>query len=97
MASEIAVAAKRMPDTCICWAPLKETRSRHLSHWGDDGRWVLVTDVPVFQCELCGNEYLKDDVADRLEQLVRAGEGEEITIVTVRFGEKAKIRGRADT
>ena len=69
---------------CNCGEELRATVVEHLGRWGDGPR-VLVTGVPVERCERCGLDYLADDVARRLEELVRAGEGEPLTIATVRF------------
>ncbi len=57
---------------CNYGGELRATTVEHLSRWGDGPR-VLVKGVPVKRCERCGLEYLADDVARRLEELVRAG------------------------
>jgi len=69
---------------CNCGGELRAATVEHFSRWGDGPR-VLVTGVPVERCERCGLQYLADDVARRLEEIVRAGQGEPLTIAMTRF------------
>lgn len=81
---------------CNCGGELRATTLEHLSRWAE-GPKVLVTDVPAWRCERCGMVQLDDGAARRLEDLVRAGAGQEIAIVTAPFaGEEAPLpRGAA--
>ncbi len=58
----------------------------HFSRWGPEGQRVLVTDVPALRCVRCGMVLFENDVAQRLEDLVRGAEGEPLTIVVARYG-----------
>lgn len=42
-----------------------------LSKWGSTGQHVLVTDVPVWVCERCGEQVLEHDTARAVEAAVR--------------------------
>jgi len=44
-----------------------------LSRWGQDAPYVLVTDVPAYVCDRCGEVELDHDVAAEVQRLVRAG------------------------
>ncbi len=45
----------------------------HVAHWGKDGAWVRVLNVPAWECQGHGDTIFDPEVVDRLQQLVRAG------------------------
>ena len=64
-------------------------RVEMLGRWGSDGRRVLVTDVPAWVCERCGEQVLDHETARSVEALVRRGADprDDLEPVTVRhFG-----------
>jgi len=60
--------------TCNCGGAMHQVRAEFLGRWGRAGERVLVTDVPMWECERCGMRTMDPDVAARVERLVREQE-----------------------
>lgn len=56
---------------CRCGGRMELRRIEMLSHWGISGQRVLVTDVPVWVCERCGEQVLENSTARAVESAVR--------------------------
>lgn len=56
-----------------CGGRLEKRHVEHVGRWGEEGRWVLVKDVPALVCTQCGERFFLPGVADVLSQAVQAG------------------------
>ena len=58
---------------CLCGGEMTRRHVERLSRWGQGTPYVLVTDVPAYVCQRCGEVELDHDVAAEVQRLVRAG------------------------
>ena len=56
---------------CRCGGRMEMRRIEMLGHWGPDGQRVLVTDIPAWVCERCGEQVLDNETARAVEVAVR--------------------------
>ena len=57
---------------CRCGGEMRPVQVDCFGRWGNGPR-VLVTRVPAWRCERCGEESVNTDTAVRLQQLLRSG------------------------
>ena len=57
---------------CNCGGEMHQVQVEFFERWGDGSR-VLVTGVPAWRCERCGEETVDSDTAAHLQEILRSG------------------------
>lgn len=68
---------------CNCGGEMRPAQVEFFGRWGDGPR-VLVTGVPAWRCQQCGEETVDSDTAARLQQILRSGTDRRIEPLHVR-------------
>lgn len=65
----------------LCGGQVMECRREQAYRMND--RWVVVRNVPLGSCVSCGNSVARADVAKRIEDLIKSGNGQAVEVLAV--------------
>ncbi len=71
---------------CKC-ITIKPCFTTHVVSW--NGNRIIVKNVPCEECEQCGEKYLSDEVAIRLEAIVNAAKAKRKELVILEYSKGA--------
>ncbi len=73
-----------LPDQCpLCGGTKKQGKTTFTTDFGEG--LVVIRDVPASLCSMCGNEWIPDDVAARLENMVQEARQKHHYVEITRF------------